>query len=79
MPRTSARLKDLRVPCLVTVGDDEVHGLSDTTHVASAEVLAKSIPGATFKLIRNAGHFYFFSHPEEINRLIREFVDSLAA
>jgi pimeloyl-ACP methyl ester carboxylesterase len=76
---TRGRLKDLRVPCLVTVGDDEVHGLSDTTHVASAEVLAKSIPGATFKAVPNAGHFYFFSHPEEIHRLIRNFIDSLPA
>ncbi len=76
---TSARLKDLRVPCLVTVGDDEVHGLSDTTHVESAQLLAKSIPGAIFRIIRNAGHFYFFSHPEEINRLIRDFEHDLAA
>jgi pimeloyl-ACP methyl ester carboxylesterase len=75
---TTARLKDIRVPCLVTVGDDEVHGLSDTTHVASAELLAKSIPGATFKVVRGGGHFYFFSHPEEIHRLMREFIGSLA-
>lgn len=74
---TRDRLKDIRVPCLVTVGDDEVHGNSDTTHVASAEVLAKSIPGAKFELLKDAGHFYFFSHPEVINPMIRKFIASL--
>jgi aminoacrylate hydrolase len=74
---TTARLKDIKAPCLVTVGDDEVHGLSDTTHVASAEVLFRSIPGAKFELIRGGGHFYHFSHPEEINRVTRNFIASL--
>lgn len=76
---TRARLADIRVPCLVTVGDDEVHGLSDTTHVESARLLAQSIPGAKFETLKDAGHFYFFSHPEEINGLIRTFLRSLAA
>lgn len=74
---TRDRLKDIRVPCLVTVGDDEVHGNSDTTHVASAELLAKSIPGAKFQTLQDAGHFYFFSHPEVINGMIRKFIASL--
>lgn len=71
---TSARLKDIRVPCLVTVGDDEVHGLSDTTHVASAEILAKSIPNAEFAIVKGGGHFYHYSHPDVINKLTRDFV-----
>lgn len=71
---TRARLKDIRVPCLVTVGDDEVHGNSDTTHVESAKLLASEIPGAKFAVIEGGGHFYFFSHPERINGLIRTFI-----
>lgn len=74
---TRERLKDIRAPCLVTVGDDEVHGLSDTTHVASAKILSENIPGAKFAVIPNAGHFYMFSHPEYLNRLIRDFIDGL--
>jgi pimeloyl-ACP methyl ester carboxylesterase len=70
---TRDRLKDIRVPCLITVGDDEVHGLSDTTHVESAKVLADNIPNASFQVIPNAGHFYMFSHPDYINRLVREY------
>lgn len=74
---TRARLGDIRVPTLVTVGDDEVHGLSDTTHVESARLLATSIAGAKFEVLKGAGHFYFFSHAEEINGLIRQFLRSL--
>lgn len=74
---TRERLKDIRVPCLVTVGDDEVHGLSDTTHVASAKILCENIPNAKFEVIPNAGHFYMFSHPEYLNGLIRNFIKSL--
>ena len=71
---TAARLKDIRVPCLVTVGEDEGHGLSDTTHRESARVLSSEIPGAKFATLKDAGHFYMFSHPRELNRLIRDFL-----
>lgn len=71
---TAARLKDIRVPCLVTVGEDEGHGLSDTTHRESARVLASEIPGAKFATLKDAGHFYMFSHPQELNGLIRAFL-----
>jgi pimeloyl-ACP methyl ester carboxylesterase len=71
---TSARLKDIAVPTLVTVGGDEGHGNSDTTHIASSEFLAKSIPGAEFSAIPGQGHFYMFSDPETTNRLARDFI-----
>jgi pimeloyl-ACP methyl ester carboxylesterase len=71
---TSARLKDIQVPTLVTVGDDEVHGLSDTTHVASAELLSRNIPSSNFSTVPGGGHFYFYSHPEIINRIVRDFI-----
>lgn len=71
---TRNRIQDIQVPCLITVGDDEVHGLSDTTHVESAKILAENIPNARFNVIPNAGHFYMFSHPEYINSLVRKFV-----
>jgi 3-oxoadipate enol-lactonase len=71
---TSARLKDIRVPTLVTVGGDEGHGNPDTTHIASAEVLASSIPDARYVVIPAQGHFYFFSDPETTNRIVRDFI-----
>ncbi len=74
---TRDRLKNILVPCLITVGDDEVHGLSDTTHVASAKLLADNIPHTRFIVIPDAGHFYMFSHPEHINGLVRQFINDL--
>jgi 3-oxoadipate enol-lactonase len=71
---TSARLKDIQVPTLVVVGGDEGHGNSDTTHIASSEALAKSIPNAEFAVIPGHGHFYMFSDPETTNQLVREFI-----
>jgi aminoacrylate hydrolase len=75
---TSARLKDIRAPTLVTVGGDEGHGNSDTTHIQSSEALARAIPGAKFIVIPGAGHFYPFSDPETTNRLVRDFVEGKA-
>ena len=69
-----AKKKSDGVPCLVTVGEDEGHGLSDTTHRESARVLASEIPGAKFATLKDAGHFYMFSHPQELNGLIRAFL-----
>jgi pimeloyl-ACP methyl ester carboxylesterase len=71
---TSSRLKDIAVPTLVTVGGDEGHGNSDTTHIASSEFLAKSIPGAEFFVVPGQGHFYMFSDPDTTNRLTRDFI-----
>ncbi len=74
---TRDRLQDIAVPCHVTVGDDEVHGLSDTTHVESARILADQIPAAKFELVKDAGHFYHYSHPEVINEMTRNFIETL--
>lgn len=71
---TSARLNDIQVPTLVIVGGDEGHSKSDTTHIASSQALAKSIPDAEFAVIPGHGHFYMFSDPETTNRLVREFI-----
>ena len=74
---TRHRLKDITVPCHITVGDDEVHGLSDTTHVESAKLLAEAIPNSKFEIVKDAGHFYHYSHPEVVNQMTRTFIESL--
>lgn len=71
---TGDRLKDIRVPALVMVGDDEAQTTSDISHWASAEILARSIPNAKLVVLPDSGHYYFFAKPEETNRAIREFL-----
>ena len=72
---TSDRLKDIQVPTLVMVGDDEARTTSDISHWASAEILAQGIPRAKLVVLPDSGHYYFFAKPEETNHVIREFLE----
>lgn len=74
---TGDRLKDIVIPTLVMVGDDEAKTTSDISHLASAEILARSIPNAKLVLFPDSGHYYFFARPEETNQAIREFLQAL--
>ncbi len=65
------RLGDVAVPTLVVVGDADTVG---SNHVAQAEVMARRIPGATFKLLPGQSHGFFWQQPRETNAWIREWV-----
>jgi 3-oxoadipate enol-lactonase len=72
---TSGRLKDIRVPTLVLVGDAEGKAdASGISHVGSSELLAREIPGARFVVIPGQGHYYPFVDPQTTHRIIREFL-----
>jgi pimeloyl-ACP methyl ester carboxylesterase len=72
---TSARLKDIRQPTLVIAGDEEDHGSSTgIAHLASSQMLAREIPGASMILLPGEGHYYFYSNPAATNRAIRDFL-----
>jgi pimeloyl-ACP methyl ester carboxylesterase len=71
---TSGRLKDIRVPTLILIGEDEHDASSDVSHLASTEVLAQGIPHARVVTVPGARHAYFVSHPDFIHRAIRDFL-----
>jgi pimeloyl-ACP methyl ester carboxylesterase len=71
---TTAKLKDIKVPTLVMVGDDEDHHSSGPTHLHFAKLLAKEIAGAKFVMLPGQGHHYPFVAPEMTNTIIREFL-----
>jgi pimeloyl-ACP methyl ester carboxylesterase len=72
---TSHRLKDIRVPTLVMVGDAEGHpDASGISHVTSSEVLVRGIPGAKFVVIPGQGHYYPFVDPRMTHQVVREFL-----
>ena len=72
---TSRRLKDIRVPTLVTVGEAEGQpDASGISHVSSSELLAREIPGARFVVIPGQGHYYPFVDPTTTHRIIRDFL-----
>jgi pimeloyl-ACP methyl ester carboxylesterase len=73
---TSGRLGDIRVPTLVTVGDDEDHAEAGigVTHMQSSQMLAKGIPGAKFAVVPGQGHYYPYVDPEPFHRIVRDFL-----
>jgi pimeloyl-ACP methyl ester carboxylesterase len=74
---TSSRVKEIRAPTLVLVGDDEDHGsASGDTHLYFARMLARDIPNARFVMLPGEGHHYPFYSPEKTNAAIREFLMS---
>jgi pimeloyl-ACP methyl ester carboxylesterase len=68
------RLKEIKVPTLVLVGDDEDHSNSGHTHVDAAKELAAAIPGARFQVLPGQGHFYAFAEPRKIAKIFRDFI-----
>ncbi len=70
------RLKHIRVPTLVLVGDDEHHGASDRTHWDAAHYLAREIPNAKLVVLPGEGHHYLATNPAAAHKAIREFIES---
>jgi 3-oxoadipate enol-lactonase len=70
----TARLKEIRAPTLILVGDDENHGGSDRTHWASAHHLAEEIPNARLVVLEGEGHHYLATNPKLAHRAIRDFI-----
>ena len=71
---TSGRLKDIRMPTLVLVGEHEGDPKVVMTHRMSSDILAKGIPNAKFVLLPKQKHNYFTSDTETVHRAIREFL-----
>ena len=70
----TARLKDIKVPTLVLVGDDENHGAADNTHWAAAHQLATAIANAKLVVLAGEGHHYLATNPAAAHIAIREFI-----
>ena len=64
----AAELPKIKIPTLIVWGEKD-----SATPLKEGELIAKSIPGVKFKVIKNAGHFVFLEKPEEFIKLIREF------
>lgn len=70
----TARLKEITVPTLILVGDDENHGATDNTHWATAHQLARAIPKARLVVLAGEGHHYLATNPAAAHKAIREFI-----
>ena len=71
---TSARLKEIRQPTLILVGDGDRNMTSEINHRMSSEILAEGISHSKLVVLPNERHSYFFTNPDEAHRVMREFI-----
>jgi pimeloyl-ACP methyl ester carboxylesterase len=72
-PDSIPTLKTINVPTLVITGDEDT-----MTGLAEAELMKQNISGALLKVVANAGHYSPWEQPEEVGRLLRQFLDSVS-
>jgi 3-oxoadipate enol-lactonase len=72
-PDSVETLKTINVPTLLITGAEDI-----LTGVNEAELMRKHIPGSQMRVIPKAGHYAAFEQPEQVGRLLRQFLDSLA-
>jgi pimeloyl-ACP methyl ester carboxylesterase len=71
-PDSVETLKTINVPTLIVTGDEDV-----LTGMADAELMRQNIPGSQMRVIAKAGHYSPWEQPEEVGKLMRQFLDTL--
>jgi 3-oxoadipate enol-lactonase len=71
-PDSTLTLKTINVPTLIVTGDED-----KMTGVPEAEVLKQNIPNSQMKVVPKAGHYSAWEQPEEVGRLLRQFLDAV--
>ena len=69
-PDSTATLVEIGVPTLVLGGEDDA-----PSPVSELERMARGIRGAELKIVGRAGHLAAFEQPEEVGRLVRDFLE----
>lgn len=70
-PDSVPTLKTINVPTLIITGTED-----EVTEAVEAELMHKSISGSELKIIAKAGHYSPWEQPQEVGRLLRQFLDS---
>ena len=71
-PDSMETLKTINVPTLLVTGDEDIF-----TGVADADLMRQNISGSQMRVIAKAGHYSPWEQPEEVGKLLRQFLDSL--
>jgi pimeloyl-ACP methyl ester carboxylesterase len=67
-------LKTINVPTMLVTGDED-----SLTGVGEAELMRQNISGSEINVIAKAGHYSPWEQPEEVGKLLRQFLDRLYA
>ena len=71
-PDSVATLKTINVPTLLVTGDED-----EMTGVNEAELMQQHISGSQLRVISKAGHYSPWEQPEQVAKLLRQFLDGL--
>jgi len=69
-PDSVETLKTINAPTLILTGDEDI-----LTGPAEAELMRRNIRGSRMNVIPKAGHYSPWEQPEEIGKLLRQFLD----
>jgi pimeloyl-ACP methyl ester carboxylesterase len=69
-PDSVETLKTINAPTLILNGDEDI-----LTGPAEAELMRRNIRGSRMNVIPKAGHYSPWEQPEEIGKLLRQFLD----
>ena len=73
-PPAVLRLKEIHVPTLFVVGDQDVRGILDI-----ADLIVKDVPGARMAIIPGTAHHLNMEKPAEFNQIVLDFLNSLGS
>ncbi len=71
-PDSVDTLKTINVPTLLITGDEDV-----STGINEGQVMHQHIPGSQLRVIPKAGHYSPWEQPEEVGRLLRQFLNTV--
>jgi 3-oxoadipate enol-lactonase len=71
-PDSVSTLKTINTRVLIITGDEDT-----VTGVPEAEIMKQNIAGSEMKVIAKAGHYSPWEQPEEVGKLLRQFLDSM--
>jgi 3-oxoadipate enol-lactonase len=71
-PDSVDTLKTINVPTLLVTGDEDI-----LTGVNEAELMRQHIAGSQLRVIPKAGHYSAWEQPEEVTKLLRQFLEAL--
>jgi 3-oxoadipate enol-lactonase len=71
-PDSVSTLKTINVPTLIVTGDEDI-----LTGVPEAELMKQIIHGSQIKVVAKAGHYSPWEQPEDVGRVLRQFLDSV--
>jgi len=70
--QTADRLSEIRMPCLVLIGDRDTHQGGTGVHWEQSAYLAEHLPDVERQVVPDASHGYFWQVPERSATILLE-------